>query len=408
MVIERRADPLSSGYSGLGLPSTSTMGLPRFVNNGIEICHSFPLTNQAGLQVVLAALDCLRPYLPASLPLCRRLQFGRFFEDSSFIISNLGRDSTPGCSLPLCSADGQDAREKMWVMAFVDRRCRPETEAWVFGVWEAEGGSLVAGSERQREAERLMRGVVDAMKSLPLLPSIHGPSDVPDGEQRDVVGYSANDYRAHAGNPEIMLWGAVHERTVPILLGLGVVALQFKAGMMPNHTFVFDVAEMPTPPPLPKGLIWGVLQPQHLALVRSRTQIPRQERTMADLPNLAIFPSKLATAAPIAWAFVGLDGSLTTLHVEPEWRGRGLAKAMTTKLFRECMDGFWEEGVRTKWAHGYVVVGNEASARMCRSLGGNAAWECYWLRVDLGKGYNMASGANRDASDECFKEIRAV
>ncbi|KAK0898291.1 hypothetical protein LTR91_017615 [Friedmanniomyces endolithicus] len=262
-------------------------------------------------------------------------------------------------------------------MAFVDRRCRPETEAWMFGVWEAEGGGLVAGSERQREAERLMSGVVDVY-----------PRTVRSAGRRATRcgRYSANDYRAHAGNPEIMLWGAVHERTVPILLGLGVVALQFKAGMMPNYTFVFDVAEMPTPPLLPKGLIWGELQSQHLALVRSRTQIPRQERTMADLPNLAVFQSKLATAAPIAWAFVGLDGSLTTLHVEPEWRGRGLAKAMTTKLFRECMGGFWEESVRTKWAHGYVVVGNEASAHMCKGLGGKADWECYWLRVDLGKG----------------------
>ncbi|TKA78431.1 hypothetical protein B0A55_03062 [Friedmanniomyces simplex] len=380
----------------------------------VDVCHPFPLTNQAGFQVILATLDCLRPYLPACLPLYRRLQVGRFFEDSSYIISNLRRDDIRGCISPHCAADSQsgrdDALEKPWVIAFVDRRCRPETEAWMFGTWEAEQGSLVMESERRREAERLMRGLVDAVKRLPVLPSIHEPDNAPVGEQRDAVGYSANDYRAHASDPNIMLWGAVHEHTVPILHRMGVVASQFKAGLMPNHTFVFDVAEMPTPPLLPKGLIWGELQPRDFALVRSRTQIPRQERTMADLPNLAIYSSKLTTAAPIAWAFVGLDGSLTTLHVEPEWRGKGLAKAMTTKLFRECMDGLWEEKVRRKWAHGYVVVGNEASARMCKSLGGKSDWECYWLRIDLGKvngSPRQSPGARWDRSDPFAKEIQA-
>jgi len=111
---------------------------------------------------------------------------------------------------------------------------------------------------------------------------------------------------------------------------------------------------------------------------------------MAVLPSLAIYPGKPGkvghddTEAPVAWAFVGLDGSLTTLHVEPEYRGQGLAKALTTKLFRECMDGFWEEAYRTKLAHGYVIAGNEASEGMCRSLGGRSEWECYWVRVDLG------------------------
>ena len=112
---------------------------------------------------------------------------------------------------------------------------------------------------------------------------------------------------------------------------------------------------------------------------------------MAVLPNLALFPTSASasasqddTVAPIAWAFVGLDSSLTTLHVEPEYRRLGLAKTLTTKLLREEMDLFWADGMQ-RLAQGYVIVGNEASAGMCRSLGGRADWEVYWLRVDLGQ-----------------------
>ena len=95
-----------------------------------------------------------------------------------------------------------------------------------------------------------------------------------------------------------------------------------------------------------------------------------------------IFDEK--SGRPVAWAFVGVDSSLTTLHVEEDFRRRGLAKLLTVRLFETEMDGFWEEGQR-KLAFGYVIVGNEASAGMCKSLGGQSDWECYWLRIDLGQ-----------------------
>ncbi|KAK3648097.1 hypothetical protein LTR56_002575 [Elasticomyces elasticus] len=373
------------------LAQQAALAFPGHVNDAsqVDICHPFPLTNQAGSQVVLAALDCLRPYLPVSLPLYRRLQFGRFFEDTSCIITNLRRDDirgSPQSSWTEAQNGKDDALSRPWFMAFVDRSCRPETETWVFGTWEAEPDGLAMGDKQNREAERLLRGLVDAVKRLPVLPSMHeaAAAELKNEERVDSVGNSPNEYAAHSDDPNIMLWGAIHERTMHILHRMGVIATQYKASAMPNHTFVFDVAETPTPPPLPKGLIWGEVHPRHFALVRSRTQIPRQDRTMVDLPSLAIYPSKSPSVAPIAWAFVGLDGSLTTLHVEPEWRGRGLAKAVATKLFRECMDGFWEAQIQTKFAHGFVQVGNEASARVCKSLGGRSQWECYWVRIDLG------------------------
>ena len=204
-----------------------------------------------------------------------------------------------------------------------------------------------------------------------------------ENNDKDSAGISRTSYSSHAANSNIMLWGAIHTLTVPILTKLGYIQQASKPSLIPNHTFLWAVDALPPVKPLPQGVIWGQLQPEHFALVRSRTQIPRQDRTLAVLPNLGIFDENDAER-PVAWAFIGLDASLTTLHVEPEFRGRGLAKAITTKLFKEKMGLFWAEGVE-KLAHGYVINGNAESEGMCRSLGGRSDWEVYWVRVDLGE-----------------------
>ena len=76
--------------------------------------------------------------------------------------------------------------------------------------------------------------------------------------------------------------------------------------------------------------------------------------------------------------------------MEESHRRLGLAKAITTKIFREGMGVFWEdveeeEGERERLvvAHGNVAVGNEKSAGMCRSLGGVDLGEVFWLKIDL-------------------------
>jgi hypothetical protein len=165
--------------------------------------------------------------------------------------------------------------------------------------------------------------------------------------------------------------------------------------MVPNSVFVFD---LDSPPPtngcrqrdeLPDGLKWSTLEMQDFALVKSRTQIPRQDRTLAVLPCVAIFDVRNCAkdegrVTPIAWSFVGLDGSLTTLHVEEEWRGRGLAKAVARKIFNEKMGFLWEDGVKG-YGLGYVIEGNVASEKTCESLGGLKMWDAFWVRVDLEK-----------------------
>ena len=79
-----------------------------------------------------------------------------------------------------------------------------------------------------------------------------------------------------------------------------------------------------------------------------------------------------------AWKFRALDGSLTTLHVEEGWRGRGLAKLVAAMVFGfvragvvEFGDGNGKEG---EWCH--VATDNAGSIGVAKALGGTEAWNC--------------------------------
>ncbi|KAI7223366.1 hypothetical protein KC333_g480 [Hortaea werneckii] len=381
--------------------------------------HRHHLAPSDSSQAILnAALRILRPHIPTSIPLYRRLQFGRFFPDS-FLFTNLDLGA-PSPLIETGASNGTNAgskpnghhrHEDPWLIAFVDRTCRPETEVWVFASWEdsppASSPSPSSSSSTETEEEwqaidNLVAELVRACRNLPVPRSLH--QDILDAQQTQQQQAENTDAApstkpptnpfASARLPTIQLWGAIHRTTASILERLDVLAATSQVtSTAANHTFIFDVPSLPLPPSaLPEGLEWGQVRREDFALIRSKSEIPRWDRTMASLPSLAIYPAAenggSSSAPPVAWAFIGLDTSVTTLHVEPEWRGRGLGKAVTTKLFRQGMQRFWADGGR-RLAHGYVVMGNKASEGMMRGLGGRDMWKCYWLRVDLEKAGNM-------------------
>lgn len=329
----------------------------------------------AAPSTVTKILSFLRPHLPVALPLYRRLQPGRFFE-TTVLISNLS------------SFENRSEREAtQWVLAFIERSSRPETEVWMYGSWESHSPLSSDKDEEITEREDLLRALLLRVKELPVQKSIHqaeGDGDDDDQKQTDFSGTSRGEYIAHMADENIMLFGAIHSSTAELLERMGVVKNVFGEGaaLVSNHTYVFTRAGLPESRlELPEGLRWGELRREHFGLVRSRTVIPRQEKTLAVLRNLAIFDER--TGMPIAWAFIQLDGSLSTLHVEEDWRGRGLAKMIVIKLFEEKMSELWEDDVE-EWAHGYVIEGNKASCGVCEAVGGRREWNAFWVRIDLG------------------------
>ncbi|KAM3419645.1 hypothetical protein BST61_g2977 [Cercospora zeina] len=363
-------------------------------SSAVQVYH---LTNDKDDSNVKKALEILKPHLPISIPLYRRLQFGRFFEATTLLTTLESLEHAP------TSDRGE------WLMAFVDRNCRPETEVWVFASWEGSVFDGQVDEQRQLQQDVSILSLVRAVKTLgPAPESIH--RDILDkaaarasldenslssdnDDSRDHSGVSRKDYTAHLLNPNLVLFGAIHSSTTQILARNNLIKNVFDSGLVANWTFVFDIDDLPasaTSLELPTGLQWGELEQQHLALVRSRTQIPRQDRTLAVLPNVAVL--EVGTRRPVAWVFVGLDGSLTTLHVEEGWRGKGLAKMVAVKIWRERMEIFWENAVESggkkqmkgrRLAHDYVISGNEASKRVSEKLGGRHYADTFWVRVDL-------------------------
>ncbi len=203
-------------------------------------------------------------------------------------------------------------------------------------------------------------------------------------------------------------------------------------------------------PSLPPAYAFSPLRRAELPLTISRTAIPKTEATLAQLGCVCVrytpvstptptstpttsssfTPTPTTTAAnakdktqspPIAWAFLGVDGSLTSLHVEPAHRGLGLAKAVARRLFRCLADdaagmgfravinddgddeddrmrrdegggggaaaaavvGGYDGGGAEGWAHSDVAEDNFESAGVAKALGGREGWRVRWVSVDL-------------------------
>ena len=187
-------------------------------------------------------------------------------------------------------------------------------------------------------------------------------------------------------------------------------------GLVQWHTgedikmLIFNAADLHHRP-LPSGFIYGVVSEDNLQLVLDRTNIPRSKRTLRLLRSAGIYDSRgdgdrdgdNSTPRLIAWAFLGLDGSLTSLHVEKEYRGQGFAKAVVGKLFREALsrpggeqqkEEEEEDAAAAKevsasaddgWAHSDTAEDNVQSQGVAKALGGRVGWRIYWVGVDLSK-----------------------
>ncbi|KAJ5153033.1 uncharacterized protein N7482_009511 [Penicillium canariense] len=156
----------------------------------------------------------------------------------------------------------------------------------------------------------------------------------------------------------------------------------------------------------------GVLA-EHLDLVQSRTHIPRSRSQLQTLPGVAIYYDAPGTGTgadtptdnssgedqaemPIAWGFLGVDGAVTTLHVEPEHRKQGLAFSLSKEVMRRGMaaeevfgahrvgivDGAGK-GLVEGWAHADVAGYNNASRRVMEKIGGPVLTTVVWTVIEL-------------------------
>ncbi|KAK3310060.1 uncharacterized protein B0T15DRAFT_22644 [Chaetomium strumarium] len=340
-----------------------------------------------------ALLSLLTSHLPHSLPVLRCLQFARNFPNGRSPRAHVlyahyqEGESSDG------QTRGQQHRkqpQQQFAAAYVDLWRGPETQIWLYstledrcatttttttttptsatsGVIRGEGPRARAGRHSACDLTpdegkqgldlvlallRRARTVATAGDHPPFIPAAEGG---PEGRRMKV------------------LIGSLHEDVRQKLLASGV--RMEKSPNLPAELewefcgkWLFRVEDLPrSNGSLPEGMRWDRVRREDVRVVLERTSIKRKEATLLMVPSTVI---RLDDGTPIAWVFMGLDGSVVTLHVEQQYRRLGLAKAVACKIMRDHLQDYGDDG----WGAADVFEGNLASQGFCRSIGGKLSW----------------------------------
>ncbi|KAL2154800.1 hypothetical protein VTH82DRAFT_3476 [Thermothelomyces myriococcoides] len=293
-------------------------------------------------------LEVLKAHLPFSLPVLRQIQITQNFPQYG---------STPhGRVLHAHYDDSHDPHDHLAV-AYVDLSVGPDTQLLVYS-------SLEDGERHETEPEAAIAAAA----------ALGGGSSAGSGYAR-WVGRSRREEEALD--------------LVVALLRRGLLARGVRIRKSSNEPpgtlmefcgkWLFRIEDLPLPAEndsLPEGMRWDRVREQDVDVVLERTVIKRKPDTLLKLPSLAI---RLDDGTAIAWGFMGLDGSVKTLHVEKPYRKKGLAKALTCKLTRERLPDYGDDG----WGAADVFVYNDKSKALFRSLGAKAHWIVSCITQDV-------------------------
>jgi ribosomal protein S18 acetylase RimI-like enzyme len=134
------------------------------------------------------------------------------------------------------------------------------------------------------------------------------------------------------------------------------------------------------------GCAMSVLQSRDLDFVLERCHISRsREYLLSRFPFSVCLRIQSETySPPVSWVVLHSDGSLGMLHVEPEFRRRGIAQTLVNELVRrrEGVDNKFVErrGGAFAWNWVDVVESNKEGSRFFKSLDGwEEGWTSLWL-----------------------------
>ncbi|KAI5837441.1 hypothetical protein DFP73DRAFT_601011 [Morchella snyderi] len=273
---------------------------------------------------------------PYSLPLLGRLENPQR-SSSSLILATFPESSSSPYGL--------------FTAAYIDQSRRGESQAWFF---------CSAGELELKVARRQMSDMLSYIKSCQPGPTQDRDEDK---EQGLLVIASLNS-----------------------LLVNVVQDICTAGGVRLSQEFMKYLFHHSPPPPPPSqivgGLEFGELRPEDMGRVIATSSIRRHKDTLLLLKNAALFKVTEDKRIPIAWAFIGFDGSLATWWVEEGWRARGCGTAVARKVMQHWRNGS-KEGNLALWGHADVVVDNWTSRRGMVGLGGVEGWIVRWLYVDL-------------------------
>lgn len=248
-------------------------------------------------------INPLKEHLPHSFALLRRAQFTHFPNGTSphahFLYA-----SEPS---PRSSADATCPPYKHFAAAYLDLSAGPETQMFLYSTLQDAGDDIVSSVPDAEVAH-----VLDLCAALFARVRLIAAETAAEG--RHAL------HRAHGA-----MVGNFHEATYQLLVARrGLVSSYWN----PHDVWLFRVDELPPLPPPPpeteleasslakvgeEGLVWSVVRREDVPLIASRTKLPKVADTLMSEPSVAV---RRADGTLVAWGFMGIAGTLSTLHVE--------------------------------------------------------------------------------------------
>ncbi|KAL2834616.1 hypothetical protein BJY01DRAFT_224275 [Aspergillus pseudoustus] len=392
--------------------------------------HSHPYTT---------LLSHLNAHLPHSGPLYRRIQYQASHPSSTAHVLVSFPETSAG------NEHGSDSDREPWLAAYADIHRGPDTQVWLFssiessvnlgdGISNGNGNTNISQlNSHSREITKthllslftyiqttLVPPYVSSLPTTTLQPTV--PSTVDEGVPK-IPAHKSTSYLLGTVNTtlESLIVELRDEGKLTIHRGAGVhyVKYCFSSEAFADHSSLLEEKEKENSKEGGGGGyrfrdssgILGI-QDHHINLVKNRTNIPRSREALLAMGGVALYhddPSsqpgssppppppfdKEGREMPIAWAFLGFDGSLCSLHVEPEHRGCGLAGVVGKEVMKrgvevfepgdEPVGGSGPQSKSEEWYFADVAVDNAASRRVMEKMGGVARWRVAWMVVEVEK-----------------------
>ncbi|KAG4430064.1 hypothetical protein IFR05_014454 [Cadophora sp. M221] len=292
-------------------------------------------------------LPLLHPHLPTSNPLFNRLIAPQNIPSRHCLFAATFSPNTDTAQIP-----------EIHTILFADRSRHLESQIWVFNPLITQSSPLLSTNYQDLLTKHLEA-------------TIHFLKDI---EIPEAPGWPFSP---------ILKFACLHEAIASTLLAIGNAKEAVRRETIWNLWFV---ETWPTSKlqkrVLPEGLSLTRVPDEQLDLVISTSSIPRQAETLKQQPSVGLLNDK---GDMIAWGYIGIDGSLATLYVLPEYRGKGLAKCVAVELVgRLSRGGFTDLGFdgRSGWVHSDVYEGNQGSESVMKSLGGGIGNRSFYVWID--------------------------
>ncbi|KAI3400445.1 hypothetical protein diail_3066 [Diaporthe ilicicola] len=327
-----------------------------------------PLVTEFTTPVPQTEFGILRDHLPQSLALLRRIQFTHYQQGTTEHARYLFVSDSDG-AINGGERSGQSS-PRHFATAYLDLSKGPETEMFFYSTLEdAKDPAAVPGDE----VEHVLDLVVALFQRARLIAQAATSSGA-------YKLYRREDNGGPSGAGGVMV-GGLHQPTYELLrVRRGFLSSYWN----PHDAWLFRLDRLP---PLGEGLMslrgegyrelglaWDVVRRQDVPLIASRTYIPKIEATLMSEPSVGV---RDAAGVLVAWGFIGVAGTLSTLHVEEPYRGKGIAKAVATKVLQE--HSFGDDG----WGSADVHIDNVQSQGVCKSLGGEKGWRTCWTVINF-------------------------